>query len=92
MAVEHQRDRNRFVAQTAAGEAELTYVEGTGGVLDLQHTFVPEEARGAGIGESLVQAAVEHATAEGARIVPTCPFVRAWLARHREHDALVAPR
>ena len=92
MAVEHQRDQRRFVTPTASGEAELTYTQPRAGVLDLKHTFVPDADRGAGIGESLVAAAVAHAAAEDVRLVPSCPFVRSWLARHPEHAArFVAP-
>ena len=90
--VQHEPQKRRFVSQLPEGEAELTYVEAPRGVLDLQHTFVPEPARGRGAGEALVQAAFDHARANDARIVPTCPFVRAWVGRHPEASALVATR
>jgi predicted GNAT family acetyltransferase len=80
--VSHDAARRRFTADTDEGEAVLAYAPAGEKVLDLQHTVVPEGARGEGVGESLVRAAVAHARAEGVRLIPTCPFVEAWLRRH----------
>jgi hypothetical protein len=44
------------------------------------------------VGEALVRAAVEHARAENLKLVATCRYVAAWLARHpREADVFVTP-
>jgi predicted GNAT family acetyltransferase len=43
---------------------------------------VPPASRGRGLGEALVKAALEAARQEGVRVVPVCPFVRAYLQRH----------
>jgi predicted GNAT family acetyltransferase len=88
--VRHDRGAGRFSIRLPEGEAELTYEEPRRGVLDLQHTFVPDDARGEGIGEALVEAAIAYARETGARIIPTCPFVRTWRRRHREHGELIA--
>lgn len=82
MQIEHQSERQRFVAHTDAGEAELAYQRRGERVLDLQHTFVPPEARGRGVGEALVRHAFDLARDQGYRLVPSCPFVAAWLERH----------
>jgi predicted GNAT family acetyltransferase len=88
--VEHDAAGRRFVAATEAGDAYLAYQPLGTGTLDLQHTVVPEPARGAGVGESLVRAAVDYARAHGQRIVPSCPFVVDWLEGHPEARDLVA--
>ena len=88
--VEHDGQRQRFFSRLSEGEAYLSYERGGDGTLDLQHTVVPEPARRRGVGESLVRAALDHARAEGARIVPSCPFVAAYLEEHPEEQALVA--
>ena len=80
--VTHDADARRFVAETPDGPAVLAYEPAGQGVLDLQHTLVPEAERGRGVGEALVRAAVAHARAEGLRLIPTCPFVDAWRRRH----------
>ena len=86
-SVSHDAARHRFTAQTDDGEAVLAYAEAGDGVLDLQHTVVPPGARGEGVGDALVRAAVAHARAEGLQLIPTCPYVGAWLRRHpQERD------
>ena len=84
VTVRHEPDATRWVAVVEGGEAELAYEVLPDGGLDLQHTLVPHESRGAGVADLLVRAAVTHARAEGVRLMPTCPYVAAWLARHRD--------
>ena len=89
--VRHLPDRRRFSADVgAADHAVLAYEELDGGTLDLQHTVVPAEARGGGVAAALVRAAVDHARANGLKLLATCPYVGAWLDRHpRERDVFV---
>ena len=81
----------RFEAHTEHGVAHLRYVA-RGDVLDLVHTEVPEAAEGQGIGAALARAALDHARSEGMKVIPSCPFVRTYIARHREYADLVAAR
>jgi predicted GNAT family acetyltransferase len=91
VTVRHEPDAMRWSAVVDGGEAELAYEVLPDGGLDLQHTLVPHAARGAGVADALVRAAVAHARAEGVRLVPTCPYVAAWAARHRDAaDVFVA--
>ncbi|MDF1502423.1 GNAT family N-acetyltransferase [Roseisolibacter sp. H3M3-2] len=88
--VTHDAGARRFVAETDDGPAVLAYESVGRDVLDLQHTVVPHEERGRGVGEALVRAAVAHARAEGVRLIPTCPFVEAWRRRHpKDGDVFV---
>jgi predicted GNAT family acetyltransferase len=80
--VEHRESAKRFTARTPSGLAVISYAEPDDQTMDFQHTLVPEADRGQGFGGALVRTAVRHARAEGKRIVATCPFVRAWLARN----------
>jgi predicted GNAT family acetyltransferase len=36
------------------------------------------------VGDALVRAALRYAHQRGARVMATCPYVRAWLRRHPE--------
>lgn len=74
------------------GEGELIYALPGPGVIDLQHTETDEALRGRGVGEALVRAALAHARRAGLRVIPTCPFVRRWLARHPEEQDVIARR
>ena len=87
-AVRHEPQSHRFVADTGDGEAVLEYAHAGPDVLDLRHTFVPESARGDGVGEALVRAAFAHARREGQHVIPSCPFVHAWLEAHPEEGDL----
>ena len=87
--VEHEASRHRYVVHYPGGDAELVYAPAGEGVTELVHTYVPPEARGDGVGDALVRAALADARAEGRHIIPTCPYVRAWLARHPEQGGLV---
>ena len=75
--VTHVPEQSRF----ESGAAYLTYREADGR-FDLQHTIVPEELGGQGVGGALVQAAVAYAREAGLELVVTCPFARKWLAKH----------
>ncbi len=92
MQVEHDETENRFFVRVGDEEADLAYTRPGRGLLDIQHTYVPESARGQGIAEALATAAFDYARRRGDRVIPTCPFVRKWLVGHPEEAALVDRR
>jgi predicted GNAT family acetyltransferase len=53
--------------------------------LVLVHTEVPTPLEGQGYGGALVRAAMEYARDHEWRVVPLCPFARAYLKRHPEY-------
>lgn len=55
----------------------------------LVHTEVLPELEGHGLASRLVAGALADIRAEGRRLVPICPFVRAYLRRHPEYGDLV---
>jgi len=74
---------------TAEGRtAVLEYVL-AGSRLRLMHTEVPPELRGRKFAEVLVRAGLEHARRENLKVVPLCPFVRAFLGRHPEYEPVL---
>ncbi|HVZ16016.1 MAG TPA: GNAT family N-acetyltransferase [Terriglobales bacterium] len=62
------------------------------GLLDLLHTEVPAELRGSGVGAELVHSTLTWAREKGLKVLPTCPFVAAFLRRHREFADLAVKR
>jgi len=68
--------------------ARLTYVHTDRG-LDLQHTVVEPRYRGQGVGEEFAEAVFDELRLTGERIIPTCPFLSAYIEEHPEHRALV---
>jgi uncharacterized protein len=79
---------SQFEIHTDAGVAVLTY-ELRGDLLDITHTRVPSQLEGQGYGAALVKAAMESARARGLKVIPTCPFARTYLRRHKEYADLV---
>ncbi|HUQ82285.1 MAG TPA: GNAT family N-acetyltransferase [Gemmatimonadaceae bacterium] len=92
MPVEHQEEQTRFVIDVEGEEAELAYVLPGPRIMDIQHTYVPEGARGHGLAEELAQAAFDYAREKKWKVVPTCPFIRTWLRAHPDEAALVDVR
>jgi predicted GNAT family acetyltransferase len=88
LAIRHEPEARRFVADIDGAIAYLTYCDVDERILDLNHTFVPRASRGGGIASQLTQRALEYARERGYRVVPSCPFVAAYVARHPEYRDL----
>ena len=79
---------SRFEMDTPAGVAFARYRK-QGDILIIPHTEVPPAIEGQGYGSRLVRAVLEHVRAQGLRVIPACPFVRAYVRRHPEFSDLV---
>lgn len=88
--VTHEARWGRFIIRLPEGDAALVYAPAGAGVVDFRSTWVPPEARGRGIGGVLVEAALTHARERGLRVIPSCWFVRDWIAAHPEYSELLA--
>ena len=85
----HEPEAGRFSIDTEAGPAYLSYRHLAGRVLDVNGTFVPRALRGGGIASQLTAHALQYARAHGYRVVPTCPFVAAYIERHAQYRDLL---
>ncbi len=83
-------DGGRYWAEVPGGSAELTYRNRGDGVIIIDHTFVPPEARGRDIAQQLVERAVADARETGVKIIPQCPYVATLFKRRPELNALKA--
>ena len=59
------------------------------GLIAFVHTDVDERFQGRGFGDQLIRFALEDARARGLAVLPFCPFVKAFIERHREFEELV---
>jgi predicted GNAT family acetyltransferase len=83
----------RYAAIVDGVESELTYsrIKRHGQKLIVaDHTGVPRQLSGRGVGLALVKRAVEDAKAEGVKIVPACSFVRVHMERNKDWRGLIA--
>jgi|HubBroStandDraft_3_1064219.scaffolds.fasta_scaffold02729_7 predicted GNAT family acetyltransferase len=90
VTVQRDDQREQYFAEVAGQRAHLDFKPAGPGVLDFRHTEVPPELRGHGIAERLVRGALDDARRRGDHVIPTCPFVRRFLARHPDYGDLVA--
>lgn len=91
MEIEHIPAHHRFVVHLPGGDAVLAYRDTAAGPMDIRKVYVPESARGQGVGGALVEAALVHARAAGRRVIPTCWYVDTWVDQHPEfREVLVA--
>ena len=75
-----------WLGATRAGFIE--YRSEPGAIL-LVHTEVDPAVEGRGLGSRLVAGALDDLRARDLKLVPLCPFVRAYLRHHREYADLV---
>ena len=90
MKIEHDQASRRF--QTILGDevAYIEYDDSTDRTLDLQHTIVPEDHEGQGVASELTKHALDYARRNKLRVVPTCPFIAAWISRNPDYEDVVA--
>lgn len=59
------------------------------GHVDFVHTEVDPDYSGRGLAGVLTEAAVKDVQSQGKRVIPHCPYVRNWLRKHAEFNAIV---
>jgi uncharacterized protein len=79
---------HRFELDADGGMA-VAYYQLSPGVITFTHTEVPQALSGHGIGSTLVKGVLESARARNLKVVPRCPFVAAYMARHPEFNDLL---
>jgi predicted GNAT family acetyltransferase len=84
MNVQHDLEQQRFFIPLEQGEAALWYTMFSDDILDIRHTEVPRFARGQGLADALVRAALTYAREHQFNLIVTCPFAQRWLAKHPE--------
>ena len=93
--VVNNTERHRYEAMVGGRVAGFAEYQLTDELVVFTHTEVADEFEGQGVGSALVQGALDDVRALGLRkILPVCPFVRAWLGRHKDYRDLLyhAPR
>lgn len=87
-AVRDNTTLSRFELNAGGVTAFMNY-QLAGNVISLDHTETPVEARGRGIASQLVGQVLQIVRARGLKIIPRCPFVRAYVSKHPEFRDLV---
>ena len=82
--------RSRYEARVDGRHAGQAAYRLEGERIEFTHTKVDDAFEGQGVGSVLVRFALDDARARGLSVVPTCPFVRAWIDKHPAYADLVA--
>ena len=89
IVVTHNEHAQRFEATVDGLRALLTYHRFPGRIV-FPHTEVPEALEGQGLAGKLTSTALDFARAQRLRVVPLCPYVAAFLRKHREYQDLLS--
>jgi len=82
--------RSRYEVFVDGRRAGFAAYERAGEIMTIPHTEVESRFEGQGLGARLARFALDDARRRGWRVVPRCPFVASYIARHPEYDDLVA--
>ena len=59
------------------------------GLIDFFHTLVPPELGGRGIGSALARHVLDYAAEHSLKVIPSCEFIAAYIAKHPQYQPLV---
>jgi predicted GNAT family acetyltransferase len=82
-------ERSRFEVLVAGETAGFAEYRRRPDAIAFVHTQIDPRFEGRGLASELIRAALSEARRDGLAVLPFCPFVRGYIARHREYAALV---
>jgi predicted GNAT family acetyltransferase len=82
-------DRERYELSIDGEVVGFTAYRARPGLIAFVHTEVDERLQGRGLADRLIRFALEDARTRGLAVLPFCPFVKEFIERHREFEALV---
>ena len=88
LAVKHNPQAGRFEIEKNGSVAVLEYLLQDGKMV-FTHTGVPPALEGQGIGSRLARAGLDHARAQGLKVVPLCSFIAGYIQKHPEYQDLL---
>lgn len=83
-------ERSRFEIEVDGQRVGFAEYRANPGRITFTHTEIDEEFGGRGLAGILVGAALDAARERGLTVIPLCPYVRRFIAKHPEYVELVA--
>ena len=87
--VVHVPDQQRYELRDGDTRVGLVEYHLYGDELAILHTEIGDDFGGHGFGGQLVAGVLDDARASHLRVLPYCPFTRAWIGKHPEYLDLV---
>ena len=82
-------DAGRFEVRVGADVAGFAEYHRTSSATSFTHTVIDPAFEGRGLGAVLARGALDATRAAGTAVLPYCPFIRGYIARHPEYLDLV---
>jgi predicted GNAT family acetyltransferase len=89
VSVADSPQQHRYEIRVDGDVAGFTAYRSRPHVIEFTHTEVEPRFEGQGLGSRLVGGALDDARARGLAVLPFCPFVRSFIARHDDYVELV---
>lgn len=90
VVVTNNRDEHRYEARVGEVLAGVAEYQLTHELIVFTHTEVDESFEGRGVGSALAKFALDEVRDAGElKVMPLCPFIKGWIARHRDYIPLV---
>jgi len=87
LVVVHQPDEKQFVIELEDGTAMVEYLQNKKNII-FTHTEVPVQYEGQGIAKILAEYVLNYAKEQGYKVQPLCPYIKAYVIRHPEYQAI----
>ena len=86
----HNPEQSRYEARIDGELAGFAEYQLANAIIVFTHTEVPERHEGRGVGSAIARFALDDVRADGTRrVLPICPFIEGWIARHRDYADLL---
>ena len=90
LTVRKAEDRGRYELLDGDQVVGVADYRVQGEVVVMPHTVIAPDRRGQGLGDVLVQQALDDVRAAGQRVVPACWFIAEFIETHPEYGDLAA--
>ncbi|GIK65543.1 MAG: N-acetyltransferase [Chloroflexota bacterium] len=87
MEVVNDQQAKRFEVKLDDDVAIVEY-QLTGSIITFTHTEVPPTYEGYGIAGKMAKVALEYAKEHNLKVLPLCPYIKAYILRHPEYKSI----
>lgn len=88
LTITHDEQAKRFETSIDGHTGYISYQE-RDDTLVYDHTIVPQELGGRGIGSALVKHALNYAREQNKKVIPQCSFVSSYISKHPDYQDLL---
>jgi len=89
VTIRDNQDQHRYEIHVSDELAGFVQYRRREGLVAFIHTEIDPRFEGQGLGSQLIAAVLDEARAAGVWVLPFCPFVNGYIARHPEYVDMV---